>query len=405
MAQLNIRGQVLHAPGPWGRARPAAGVALAIVDEDVGNTSDTIWTGHTNAQGQYAGTTRDWRDTRSVTVATPSGPRTTQVADATDVMLLKATASQRIGTRAYSTTVPYVPAPAGLPQPPIVLGWGPLGLARVMVDGVAASTLSHLAQLIQGAFGVGYGVASLAVRHEIVVYGEQVDLLRDTLADLDAELRGIEALIRPQVQRDLARLRTQTGPMQTNMQANGARAVAAGVAVGRAVNPGPPPGPDPWAPIRQRLSALPQLLAQRLQQRAQWRDQQVGTCLVMVCAAVLRILVELVVSSVRLALTGALLWPAVVAAVVGCVVTVVQNLPALVAMIAAATNSSALADASVALGEFIDSGWLSSALTLIVVLCAVVMLLAAAPIDGWTWFVEQVTGENGLPGLRVVFTR
>lgn len=422
MSTIRIAGLVQYPPGPWGVARPAGDVALAIVDEDVGNAADTIWSGSTNAQGQYAGTTRDWRDTRSVTVSTPMGPRTTQVADATDMMLLKATVSQRVGPRTHSLTVPFVPAPAGLPQPPIVLGWGPPGQTSVTVNGVAANTLSQIAQLIQNVFVVGSTVAMHSVRREIQVVGELPDEVIAAVIDLESELRAIEAQITQSARQDILRSKAQKEQAQT-ARANFGRAVAEGMAVGRSLNPGLPGGPDPWASVRQRVQALPNLLAQRLRQRLGPRDLATGGRVGILCDAVLRHLdhamacsfmasfavamvgVNVVGSGLEEATLGARLIAAVMAAVVSCVVAVVQSLPALMTLAAMATGCSAFADAGALLGEFLDQSWLASTLAVILVLCAIVMLVATVPADGWSWFVEQVIGPAGQKGLRLVLTR
>ncbi len=429
MAQLNIRGQVQYAPGPWGIARPAGGVALVIVDEDVGNASDTIWSGSTNAQGQYAGTTRDWRDTRSVTVSTPAGQRTTQVADATDLMLLKATASQRIGPRTHSITVPFVPAPPGLPQGPIVLGWGPPGQALVRVNGVAANTLSQIAQLIQNVFAVGTTVAMNGARREIMVVGELPDEMITAVIDLESELRAIEAQILPMASQDILRLKAQKAQAQTGMRASFGGVVAAGAAVGRSLKPGPPAGLDPWGGVRQRIQALPSLLAQRLRQRMGPRDLATGGRVGVLCEEVLRRLGHAMDASFMASFTvamaganlvgtgldqqavGARLMAAVGSALVACMVAVIQGTPALLALTASlagqvglAGASAGLADASTQTSEFLDQSWVAAVLAVILVVCAVVMAAAVAPADGWSWFVEQVIGPAGQKGLRLVLT-
>lgn len=430
MAQLNIRGQVQYAPGPWGIARPAGGVALAIVDEDVGNASDTIWTGTTSAQGQYAGTTRDWRDTRSVTSSTPVGQRTIEVADAADLMLLKATATQRMGPRAHSLTVPFVPAPAGLPQPPIVLGWGPSGQTVVKVNGVSANTLSQVAQLVQSVFAVGSAVARHGVRREIMVVGELGEEMIAVVAELESELRAIEAQILHNTRHDILRQKARNEQAQTSMRAHFGGAVAAGVALGRSLKPGLPAGPDPWVSVRQRIQALPGLLAQRLRQRMGPRDLATGGRVGILCEEVLRRLghamdasftasfavamvgASVVGASLDQQADGARLMAAVGVALVSCVVVVVQSLPALLALasmgmgsLGFAEASASLADASAQMSEFVDQGWLAAVLAMILVVCAIVLAIAVAPAEGWSWLVEQVIGPAGQKGLRLVLTR
>jgi len=408
MAQLDIRGQVFYPPGPWGTARPAPGVSLAIIDEDIGNSSDTIWTGSTNPQGQYAGTTRDWRDTRNVTVMTHLGLKTTQVADVADVMMLKAIASQRIGSRMHSLTLPFVPAPAGLSQPPILLRWGPPGLARATVDGVAVSTLGQFAQRVADGFGAGAAVGGGSGRREICIYGEEVSFLREVLATLEPELRRIEAMILP--------LRNQVVTQMTGaagqVQASGARTAASGVGAGRAATSGRPTGPDLWAPVRQQVNALAGLLAEQLQRQASMRDGVNGGRLSAVSGAALRALAGVLVGVLQTGMGGAVLMAAVVAAVVSAAATVVVNLPQIVAAAGLALSSAgfgdagaALAEAAIALDGFLDQTWVTSAFYVIHMVCFLVFLVATAPAAGWIWLIENTIGNNGLQGLRFSFSR
>lgn len=403
MSTIQIRGRVQYMPGPWGSARPAAGVALTIVDEDRGNAGDTIWTGTTDAQGHYSGTTREWRDSRTVTVATPQGRRSMQVADATDVMMLKATASQRQGTRMHSITVPFVPAPQGLPQAPIVLGWGPPALSRVWVDGVPVNKVSEFSRLIKNVFDGGVGIARGAVFHEVRLVGEEVAMLRGALTALGPELRAIEAQILPLLRRDLGQQRPGLGHTQGTLLANSARAVIGGAAAGRVAASGLPPGPDPWAPVRQRLMALTGLLEQQLRRQASLRDQMDDSRFVLLCAAVMRAIADAIVGIVGPGSmgSGGLLLVAVVASLVTVAVTVVQNIPAIMMML----GFSELAEASALVGDFLDQNSVASALYIILIVCALIIMTATAPADGWTWFIEHIIGENGLPGLRFVYSR
>jgi len=109
---------------------------------------------------------------------------------------------------------------------------------------------------------------------------------------------------------------------------------------------------------------------------------------------------------------GARLMAAVGVALVSCVVVVVQSLPALLALasmgmgsLGFAEASASLADASAQMSEFVGQGWLAAVLAMILVVCAIVLAIAVAPAEGWSWLVEQVIGPAGQKGLRLVLTR
>ena len=47
MSETHVKGRVLYRPGIWGAARPAPGVKVEVLDQDVGNPDDVLWTGTT----------------------------------------------------------------------------------------------------------------------------------------------------------------------------------------------------------------------------------------------------------------------------------------------------------------------------------------------------------------------
>jgi hypothetical protein len=56
-AQLAISGRVFHAPGPWGAATPAAGVAIDIIENHIlPPSTDTVWNGQSGSDGRFSGT-------------------------------------------------------------------------------------------------------------------------------------------------------------------------------------------------------------------------------------------------------------------------------------------------------------------------------------------------------------
>ena len=163
MGRLDLRCKVLYMPGPWGAAVPAAGVSVKLEDLDVGNSHDTIFTGITNAAGEFSGLAAEWRDTRTVRV----GPVQTTVFDPADLMSLRVTLSQVQGQWPRRIVLPFTPAPAHLPQPPIIIPWGPPGMTRVSINGAPANTLPQIQQALHGLLDTGVAVGEFAIRREI----------------------------------------------------------------------------------------------------------------------------------------------------------------------------------------------------------------------------------------------
>ena len=421
MAAVNVRGKILYMPGPWGMARPAAGVSFTIVDRDLGNAEDTIFNGLCNASGDFAGTTSDWRDTRSVTVNTLVGSYSTDVADVSDVMALWLEVRQQIGNRSYSISLPYVPPLPGLPVPILVLPWAPPGRTQIRIDGVAKRTLNDCSQAIQSLFGTGAAVASHGVRHEIALFGEQVGQLRQQLTALNGAIESV--LLAIDTQR--AKERTSAGAGALAARLHGASQVRTSLAAvaGKAVNIGQAvgirtPGPDPWEAIRQRIVAL----VQSTEQVARNAAAQCGvngaalTMLTKIVVTLVSIVIAVVVATFTFgsfAAGGAPVVALAVVAIASAVVTVVANMPALLNAVAAMLDGCGMADAASAVrgtsgdvGAWMDSNhWFGSCVLLIAMACAVLILMLSAPADGWTWLVEIVNGSDGVPGMRFVFTR
>lgn len=409
MAGIDVRGTVLYAPGPWGLARPAAGVTITLVDVDVGNSNDTIWTGTTGSMGRFSGTTGEWRDQVTATAKTPLGSVSVTSDDPTDVLALQATLTQRYGGRQYSVTVPYVPAPPGLPQPPLVLTWGPPGIGKVMVDGVPVPSLTQFAAFLEAAFESGIAIAGAGVQHEVRVFGEELGAIREVVAALEPALRDIESALlalKRREQQAAGGLRTtkfQPGLQQAVGAAAGAYAATrASLAAGAASRPNLAPGPagtDPWEAIRQQVLNFVRSIDPASQAKARQCDNAKAKMTIWVISFVVVAIVVSVVASMVAGLAGAALLVAAVAACVAAVISIVANLPVL---LAALGLTGAAADLTQALYA---NTWIGSILLVVTVVCCVLIILATAPAAGWTWVVEQITGSDGVAGLRFGFAR
>lgn len=416
MARLDIHGTVRYIPGPWGAARPAAGVDIKLIDVDVGNPSDTIWTGVTDAAGAFSGTTSDWRDTRSVTVGRGPASVTTQVADPGDVLVLRVQVSQRIGARLFQVELPFITAPPGTPQPPLLLPWGPAGRSQILVNGTPVASLQAFATLLGQVFNIGTAVARTQVQREITVSGEGVAMLRSEFTQLEAKLRELESFfqaLRPrasgEVLRGGERMRSDSGNFARNANRAGAQAFdAARTTVGSPVaNQAQQDLTSTQQKLeeqRQRLLAFVTALEPAFHRAAVAADAAWQTAIAPLVRRVVQIMVTIVAVALQTVSLGAgttvaALAVAAVAAVVVAVTTVIQNLPAL---LRAAGANRAADDMDAFLNQ---NSWFGSVLMVVVVVCALIIVVAAAPADAWAWAVERVIGPDGTEGLRFVFSR
>ncbi|MBP8309217.1 MAG: hypothetical protein KAY46_18220 [Burkholderiaceae bacterium] len=435
MSQINLRCKVLYMPGPWGTAVPATGVSVRLEDLDVGNSNDTLYTGATNAAGEFSGLTADWRDSRSVKV----GAVQSTVFDPTDVMSLRLIISQAQGSLPRRVTLPFVPAPSHLPQPPIVIPWGPLGMTRVTIDGTQKDTLPQIQQALRGLLdsGVATGVAvgGHIVRHEIAIYGTQMAAFRRELNELDGRLRELGSIIEEVRRRELTAASTRTAGMRGSIGTNMERAGSAGTTTMQRVGPnidtsmsrtgsrispattrvGAPIGDAfrattnatqaTWETARARLLDLCALMEPRA--RAASNSCAAGTSQSDIVAAVVAVVVATVVASLSTTVGGPALVAATMAACVSCVATIFQSTPTILRAAALIHPwASALLEPADELERFMAPGtWMHSLILFVLIACAIVLMLAVSPAAGWRWIIEAVTNSEGTAGMRFVFTQ
>ena len=121
MGQLQIRGKVVHQPGPWGPAAPCTNCTITIIDKDApGKKDDVIWTGKTDSNGEFGGLTADWHDKLELTV----GDKTIMVADPGDSLLLRAHIVDDGGQG--KVILPFTFVGDDKMSPALVVPWGPV---------------------------------------------------------------------------------------------------------------------------------------------------------------------------------------------------------------------------------------------------------------------------------------
>ncbi len=419
MAGVHIRGSVRYLPGPWGAARAAGRVDVKVIDVDLGNANDTIWSGMTDADGAFSGTTADWRDTRTVTTGRGPASVTTQVADPTDVMVLRVRISERIGNRLFQVELPFVPVPAGTSTPLLVVPWGPAGHGRLVVNGASVPGLQAFSTVLGEMFGIGVAVARHQVRHEVAVFGEGMATLRAEVERLGISLRDLESAflaLAPraggEVRTAANRVQVQAAPITRNTTRAGEALFEAGIgAAGRRSDPNAAQrelnlARQKQEEVRQRILAFLAGL-EPIFVRATAATDAAAQSLVPLAFQVVRIIVAVVVSAVQTVSLGAAsalaaLAIAVIAGVVSAVAAVVQSIPSLMRL---AGLESVASDAQALLGQIGLSTWLGSFVMVIVVVCALIIAMAAAPGDAWAWAIERVSDAEGAQGLRFVFSR
>ncbi len=127
MAPLLLHGRVLHMPGSWGRAVPAQGVIIKIIDiDEPGNPDDLIFTGKTDEYGYFEGETTEWRDRKKTEMWVQDNWwrghwEEGEVPDLTDALILQA----QIKQGKHETKLQFVYVDDQTMSPPLIVPWGP----------------------------------------------------------------------------------------------------------------------------------------------------------------------------------------------------------------------------------------------------------------------------------------
>ena len=145
MAKLKLKGNLMYPPGPWGTNKPVKGAQIKITDIDApGRTDDVIWTGTTNNDGVFQGTSKEWQDRIQLTPGIPataitSAVRPTYGPDPADVLILKI----EIAQGQNKIMAPFVFAGDNV-QVPIYVTWGPPANNRGTLNGVNFTDFNQL---------------------------------------------------------------------------------------------------------------------------------------------------------------------------------------------------------------------------------------------------------------------
>ena len=170
MASLQIKGKLIFPPGLWGLTKPVAGASIKLTDLDIpGRNNDVIWQGTSDQNGNYQGTTSEWRDTITVTPSTPFTPAIT-VPDPTDLMLLQVTVTQNTPQGQKSITLPFTYLGSNIPSPPIMVNWAPPDPV-IVVNGSACYTPQDVKNRTTSAADSGQKIT-------IQVYGQDALMLQ-----------------------------------------------------------------------------------------------------------------------------------------------------------------------------------------------------------------------------------
>ncbi|MEZ4363145.1 MAG: lipoxygenase family protein [Kofleriaceae bacterium] len=187
MAETFVTGRVYYPPGYWGAARPCRGVRVEILDKDLGNPDDVLWTGTTNGDGEFtAASDARWRDHVNARVRVPWPPpfyRDIEVDDPSDVKLLMARVTE--GGHQH-TFVPLAMTPNGKLLAPLVVPWAFAGAVQLPVTGV-----------VRHALPPGAPVQFASVRIEDQDPGSSApDAVFEGVTDLDGRFSGISRDVR-----------------------------------------------------------------------------------------------------------------------------------------------------------------------------------------------------------------
>jgi hypothetical protein len=187
--------------GAWGGGIAASGVRVEIIQHHLLSTDTTvIWSGSTNAAGQFSGTSSEWR--RMITVR--AGPVQGAEPDPADVLALTAKVTDPSTPNSPTASFPFVFVGDNVPSPPIVLNVRPPTARKGSVNGAECFTYQDLISRDAAAFAAGGRVAL-----QLNTFGPQASAATTRLKS-DAETmwstvaghaQAIQAEIRAAVQR------------------------------------------------------------------------------------------------------------------------------------------------------------------------------------------------------------
>ena len=133
MSTLNIRGRVMCFPGTL----PLQNATVEIIDVDSGgNGDDIIFTGTTDNNGYFQGTSSEWQDRNTARVPKPWPLHGTMEIEVPDILILMARI--RKGTN-DTGRIPFSLPPPGTPVVPIVVPWSCVGIRKPKVNGEECS--------------------------------------------------------------------------------------------------------------------------------------------------------------------------------------------------------------------------------------------------------------------------
>jgi hypothetical protein len=147
VAKLKIKGRVSYIPGPWGLNVRGKQLPVKIIDiHPVKATRQIIWEGKTNDNGDFSGTTKDWRDIVTVPSVVPGVPPT-RMPDPTDLLWLVIQVKEGGKWHEYPFifVADNIQAPTVLPFPPD--GWNPNN-DRATLNGADITDLQALSDVL-----------------------------------------------------------------------------------------------------------------------------------------------------------------------------------------------------------------------------------------------------------------
>ncbi len=125
MEKIQIQGRIQYIPGSWGFDTPTRNASVEIIDIDLGGSDDILWCGTTDHDGKFSGTTKEWQDTKAITVWVQESLfpfrghwEKKRVPDPTDLLLLKLRVKQ---AGRIHEVFPFL----NLAPIPVIVPWGP----------------------------------------------------------------------------------------------------------------------------------------------------------------------------------------------------------------------------------------------------------------------------------------